>query len=452
MTLTGVPRYDPDGCSTVGSHAVVLGAGIAGLLAGRVLSDAFGSVTVVDRDPLPDEPVARRSTPQAHHVDAMLEGGRATLSDLFPGFDEAVHREGGVSIDAGSEFKYYHEGDFLASTPTRLPMLCASRPLFERVIRRELENIPRVTLRSEHQFLRYLFDGDSSAVSGVVVRDDRGAEREIDADLVVDATGRTSRTPNWLESRGYASPPVTEVEVDLAYSTVRLDRPPGDRRGFLVAPSQGNPRGGTAVPIENGQWILTVFGLHGDHPPTTTGGVVAFAGSLPTDELRGLLESNAIASDTVHHYPLPASRWRRYDELDRFPDRLVPIGDAIASFNPIYGQGMSVAALEALQLHHSLAADGLRSLSRRYLRRTADVIGVIWRTSVASDFSFEETAGKKPPGTDLFNWYVSRVTRAAHSDGRVSEAFARVLRLERHPVSLLAPRLLARVLLPDRFR
>ncbi len=446
MLPSAGPRYDADRVSTVGERAIVVGAGMAGLLAARVLADGFREVTIVDRDPLPDEPIARRGVPQAEHVHVLLEPGRIVLEDLFPGYGEDLLSAGGLVIDATTDLAYYQQGAFLAEGPHRLPMYCASRPLFEHVVRSRLADRDDVTLRAGERVTDYVTAGPLSPVEGVHLSGD-GQTESLAADLVVDATGRTSKTPNWLERHHYAPPVTDDVRVDLAYSTAVLERPPDDRRAFLIAPSPPIARGGTAIPIEGDRWIVTLFGLHGDHPPTDRAGLERFARELPTPELADLIEGHRWRSDSIHHYPFPSSRRRRYEALHRVPDGLVVTGDAVASFNPIYGQGMSIAALDALQLHHTLAG-GLSNLESRFFDRVGDVVDTVWRMTVGADFEFPATEGPKPPGTDLSNRYVSRVIDTAHTDGHVADRFARVLRLEQPPTALLAPSVLWRVATP----
>ena len=197
---------------------------------------------------------------------------------------------------------------------------------------------------------------------------------------------------------------------------------------------------------------MTLFGLHGDHPPTDPDGFRAFADSLPTPALSRLLDGHEWRAGEIHHYPFPSSRRRRYEDLHRFPGGLLVTGDAVASFNPIYGQGMSVAALDALQLHHALAADDLDALASQFFDRVGEVVDIVWRMTVGADFEFPATEGPKPRGTDLFNRYVARVIETAHSDPHVSDAFARVLRLERRPTTLLSPGVAWRVLAPEKLR
>jgi 2-polyprenyl-6-methoxyphenol hydroxylase-like FAD-dependent oxidoreductase len=269
------------------------------------------------------------------------------------------------------------------------------------------------------------------------------------ADLVVDTTGRTSRTPTWLTEHGYEAPPLEEVEIDLAYSTVYLDRPTGDKRAFFVMPCPPRTRGVGVLPVEDGRWVLTLFGVHGDHPPTDREGLADFVDSLPVDELSTLFAERSVRSAAVAHYPFPSNRRRRYWDLDRFPENFLVLGDAIASFNPIYGQGMSVAALEALQVHHALANGGQRDLAGRVFDRIEPVVDDAWNLAVSADFRFEETSGAKPTGTDLLNRYLGRLTRKAHEDAALADAYSRVVTMERRPTSLLRPRVAWRVLKPS---
>lgn len=448
MALNSIPRFDDDRLTGGSGRAVVVGASMAGLMAARVLADAFETVTVVDTDPVLDEPVGRRGTPQDRHVHVLQEAGRATLEDLFPGFGEALLSAGGLMVDSATDLQFYDEGDFIADGPTRLPMYCASRPLFEYVARELLADIGGVTLRGDCRVKDYLRSDDGTAVEGVVLEEGGREETTFPADLVVDATGRTSRTPSWLENHGYTSPSTDEVVIDLAYSTVVVDRPPDDRRGYIALPTPPRTRGGGVIPVENGGWLVTLAGVHGDHPPTDVDGLLDFAGRLPIPHILEVLEDHEIRSEEVHHYPFRSTVRHRYEDLDRFPDGLVVVGDAIASFNPVYGQGMSVAALEAVQLHHALAAGGTDSLPYRFFQRAGDIVDDAWNLAVSADFQYPETTGPRPLGTGLLSRYLSRLTRKAHTDPVLADAFARVLMMERRPMSLVRPAILWRVLKP----
>jgi 2-polyprenyl-6-methoxyphenol hydroxylase-like FAD-dependent oxidoreductase len=448
MTLATVSRYDPDGVSDVGDRAIVVGGSVAGLLSARVLADGFEQVTVVERDPLPDEPTTRPGVPQGNHIHVLQEAGRATLEDLFRGYGEDLLSAGGLLIDVMSDFVHYEEGGYLAEGPSRMPAYFATRPLLERIVRRRVDAHERIDLRAGCRCTDYLVDEDATAVEGVVVREGDAAAAEVPADLIVDTTGRASRTPTWLTDHGYTAPEVDEVVIDVAYSTVLVGRPPDDRRAFFVAPDSPRTRGAGVFPVEGDRWQATLFGYHGDHPPTEPDGFREFAASLPGPDLEGLLERQPWVSEEVAHYPFPSNRRHRYEDLDRFPDGLVVVGDAIASFNPIYGQGMSVAALEALELHHALAAGDVAALGRRFFGRVAETVDAPWSVAVGGDFDFPRTTGSKPRGTDLVNRYLARLLRKAHTDGELREALYRVFMMEDPPGALFSPGVAGRVLKP----
>lgn len=447
VTLTTVPRYDSDLSSEKDGRAVVIGASMAGLLAARVLADWFEEVTVIDKDSLPAGPVARRGVPQGKHPHALLEAGRATLADLFPGYVEDLFSAGAVVTDFASDVQFYGEGGFLAHGPLRMETPSATRPVIEQVTRNHLSKLDGVQMRANCQFTDYLLDGAGTTVEGVKIRKN-GEASELTAELVVDATGRTSRTPNWLADHGYTPPEVEEVPIDVAYSTTYVERPPDERRTFLVPPAPPITRGGMAAPVEGDRWVVTMNGVHGDIPPTDFEGFSEFADTLPTPEVKHLLDAHAFAADDIEHYPFPSNRRNRYEDLDRFPAGLLVVGDAIASYNPVYAQGISVAALEALVLHQTVAEGGTENLALRFFDRAGAVVDEAWMLSVGTDFAFPQTTGPKPRGTDLVGRYLSRLIRRAHTDGELSDAFVRVMTMERPASSLFRPGVAWRVLKP----
>ncbi|WP_323172560.1 FAD-dependent monooxygenase [Natrialba sp. PRR66] len=448
MTLETVSRYDPTRRFEGGDHAVVIGAGMAGLCAARVLADGFTEVTIVERDSLIDEPVTRRGVPQSQHIHVLLEGGRATLEDLFPGFGEELLSAGGVAHDAARDVKFYMEGDFLANGPRRCTVYGATRPLYEQVVREQVAALEGVHFRSNSQFTDYLVTDAATSVTGILVQDEGGETTAITTDLTVDATGRTSRTPRWLDEHGYTRPSVDEVRIDVAYSSTTVERPATDRRGIIVTPSPQLPRGGTFVPVEDGRWVMTLWGMHGDAPPTDPAGFANFAASLPVPDLKRMLDDHPWRTDDIAHYPFPSNLRRRYEDLDRFPEGLIVIGDGVASFNPIYGQGMSVAAFEAAQLQHALVQDSHTNLAPRFFDRIEETVDLAWNLAVGSDHQFPQTEGPKPRGTDFLNWYLSRFLRKAHTDGELWDLFFSVQMMEKPPTALLRPGVVWRVFKP----
>lgn len=446
MALSTLLRYDKTQVTQTDGHAIVIGAGMAGLCAARVLADAFTKVTVIDQDPLPSTPTGRRGVPQDSQPHVIQEAGRATLEDFFPGFCEKLLRAGGLLIDGASDLDYYYDGDFLADGPERLPNYCATRPLFEHTVRECATNIEGITLRPECRFIDYLYE--DTTICGVTVDDSTGRTTNITADLVVDASGRMSPTPKWLENHGYIHPEVSEIQVDVTYSTVIIERPPTDRRMLVVPPTPPRTRGGGAFPIEGDRWIVTIQVMYDDTAPQNCEELLEYAESLPVPDLKQLLETQSWRSDEVTCYPFPSNIRRHYENLTQFPDGLVVIGDALVSFNPLYGQGVSVAALEALSLHHALASGKDDTLAPRFYNRAEEVLDNAWTMAIGADLQFYQANQSQPRGTGIFNWYLTKLRQSAHTDGTLTDAFSRVARMEKPPLSLLQPSIVRRVLFP----
>jgi 2-polyprenyl-6-methoxyphenol hydroxylase-like FAD-dependent oxidoreductase len=445
MTLATISRYDSNQIANQGGHAVVIGAGMAGLLAARVLTDAFDEITVIDRDPLPDDPVSRRGVPQGNQPHVLLESGRATLEDLFPGFSEDLRSAGGVTIEFGADLKVYLQGDFIAAGPNRHEMILATRPLLEHLVRQRVFTLDRVHIHTPCQFVEYLTN-DATTIGGVVLRDQKSKREELKANLVVDATSRTSRTPAWLKEHGYTPPALDEIRIDLGYGSTFIERPPNDTRAFSVEAEAPHTRGAFVFPVEGDRWHVNLHGVHGDHPPADTESFREFAASLPTPVVKDLLDKHPIVSEGIIRYPFASSRRYRYEDLDQFPEGLIVIGDAIASYNPVNGQGMSVAALQALTLHHALATDDRKELAFQFFDRAAEVVNIAWDLSTGGDLAFPQTEGPRPRGTAILDWYLERLYRRAHTDGQLSDTLWVVFTLQQPPSILFRPQVIWRVL------
>lgn len=450
MTLATVPRYDRDRITEQRRHTVVVGAGMAGMVAARVLADAFDEVTVIDRDSFPDDPIPRRGVPPGNHVHSLWESGRATLEDLFPGFSEELRAAGGVTTELGSDFKIFLQGDFMAPGTDRHVMYFATRPVIEHLVRQHVSMLDRVQIRPQCQFIDYLVTDGGTAIEGVVIRNQASEREELTAEVVVDATGRTSRTPAWLEEHGYTPPPLDEIRIDLGYASTFIERPPNDTRAFAVDAEVPHTRGAFVFPIEGNRWLVSLYGRHGDHPPVDATSFTEFTSSLPTPVVKELLDEHPMVTKDIIRYPFPANRRYRYDELDRFPDGLVVIGDAIASYNPTNGQGISVAALQALALHHALATDDRREMGLRFFDDAAEIGGIAWDLTVGGDLEFPQTEGPRPRGTAVSNWYLNRMVRRAHTDSRLSDVVFQVFSLQQPPSELFRPRVIWRVVSPIR--
>jgi 2-polyprenyl-6-methoxyphenol hydroxylase-like FAD-dependent oxidoreductase len=437
------------------ARAVVVGGGIGGLLAARVLAERYLDVRVLDRDELAhqDPGGPRRGVPQGRHIHALLPRGRQLLEELLPGLTGQLVDAGAPNGDLLGDARLQLSGHRLARAHANLMTVSVSRPALEAAIRARVRELPNVTFAPACDVLGLVTAPDRRRVAGVRLlrRADGSAEEAFDADLVIDAMGRGSRTPSWLHELGYDEPPQERLAADVGYATRHFRLAPdaldGDW-GTLQGPTPACPRGGALARIEGDRWVVTLFGLLGDHPATDPHGFQAFADSLPCPDLGRAIRSGE-ALDAAAGFRFPASVRRRYERLRRFPEGLLPIGDAVCSFNPIYGQGMTVAALQALALREQVRRDGPPD-PRRWLRRVARIVAAPWQMAVGGDLALPGVEGPRTAATRLAGAYIARLHAAAAHDPRLAVAFARVMALVDPPRALLRPGTATRVLLGAR--
>jgi len=424
-------------------HAVVMGGSLAGLLAARVLTDRFARVTLVERDALPDGAANRRGVPQGVHTHGLLAGGSRALEQLFPGFARALVIDGALPGDIVRNFRWFFEGAPLARPASGMDGLIASRPFLEAAVRRRVRALPAVTTLDGTHVSGLTATAGRGRVTGVTLADGR----TLDADLVVDASGRGSRTPRWLAASGYQAPREERIEIGLGYTTRLFRREPAHLDGDLgtvVPPTPHGKRGGVMAAQEGGRWTVTLISHFVPPAPLDLDGFRHFAAALPSPDIHAVVR-DAVPMGEAMTSRFPASLRRRYEQLWQFPERLVVIGDAICSFNPIYGQGMSVAALEALALGDVLR-DGLADVGPRFFTKAAPIVDTPWATAAGNDLRMPETSGARSPIAPLLNAYVARLQRAAHADADLAIAFMGVTNLIAPPSALFAPRTVWRVL------
>ncbi|HET7519040.1 MAG TPA: FAD-binding monooxygenase [Actinomycetes bacterium] len=437
----------------IGDRAVVLGASMAGLLAARVLADAYGQVTVIDRDELPEAGAHRRGVPQGRHLHGLLARGQQALEELLPGLTAELIAQGAPAGDMLADTRLYLSGHRLRQARTGLVVLCASRPVLEGHVRARVRAIPNLRFLDRCDILGLAATPDGRRVTGVRVlrRADGSAAQLLGADLVVDATGRGARTPRWLEALGYPRPRQEQVRIGLGYAS-RTYRLPADALdgdlAVLQAATPGYPRTGGLQRLEGDRWMLTLGGILGDHPPTDPDGFLEFARSLRFPDIYETVRDAEPLDDPVS-FRFPASVRHRYERLGCFPDGLLVVGDAVASFNPVYGQGMSVAALEALTLRRHLER-GTRPQPRRFFADLARVVDVPWEIAAGGDLVFPDVQGRRTPRGRLLNAYITRLHAAAARDASLADAFVRVAGLVAPPQTLLHPRVAVRVVRPSR--
>ncbi|MGW4893351.1 FAD-dependent monooxygenase [Kitasatospora sp. NPDC004240] len=437
-------------------HAVVAGAGIGGLLAARVLVETYGRVTVVERDALPQAGVPRRGVPQSHHAHGLLSRGYEVLEELFPGLGQDLVAQGALIRDAQADVDWCNDGYEMRRSHSGLPCLLVSRAALERYIRARVEALPDVEIHDRCEVLEPVADPGGTRITGVRLLRVNAEPQVLPANLFVDATGRSNRGATWLTALGYRGPEEERVDSRLVYVSREYRRGPDSPAtdgpatdAYVIGASAHAPRGGVALAAEGDRWLVTLFGMNGDHPPTDPEGYHRFAASLPGPGLHRLLQG---AEPLTEPKPMriPVSIRRRYDRLERLPQGYLPFGDAICQFNPSYGQGMTVAACEAAALRECLAQASGDAAVRRFLKRAAAAADVAWDMSVGGDLRFPFVAGRRTLRSKLLNRYVARVHRAAAQDAEVGRAFLWVANLKSPPQRLFAPAVLRRVLRPGR--
>ncbi len=447
------------GLQSVGRHAIVIGGSVAGLLTARVLADHFDRVTIVDRDRLPIGAEFRDGVPQSRHLHGLLKRGLNVLEELFPGIESELLAAGAVRL-TGRDFLRMSAAGW-AKRFDGPPLIAASRELIEWSVRSRTLQHPKVGVVQEHEVAGLVLTADGSGVGGVQIRA-RGARRlseiaTLCADLVIDASGRSSKAPQWLESMGYSKPQETVINSFLGYASCVFAPGPGFQADWKVMmvgdkpPSM--PRAGALFPIEGGRWMVTLAGYARDYPPTDTAGFMEFARSLRSDILYQAIK-DASPLSRISGFRGTLNQRRHYESLTRWPERFVVLGDAACAFNPVYGQGMSVAAMTAVALRQCLAEaierrglSDLTGFARRMQQKVAKTSQGAWVIATGADARYPTTEGRQPRFVDrIMHAYLDRVIEVSMQDATVNAAFVRVVHLLDAPPALFRPAVALRAL------
>jgi 2-polyprenyl-6-methoxyphenol hydroxylase-like FAD-dependent oxidoreductase len=429
--------------------AVVLGASMGGLLAARVLSTRFERVIVVERDLLPAGPGMRKGVPQAAHAHGLLASGYQVIDAYFPGLMEELEDLGAARGDTVGDFLWFLHGRWKLRQPAGLRGIGVSRPCLEAAIRERVRALPNVRVLDGTEAVAPLLDSTGRRVRGLTIQPRKtDGTLTLDSDLLVDASGRGSRSERWLQEWGYRAPESLTIRVDVGYATRLFERRDGDffgsNGGVIAGAPPGTRRVGAVLAAEGHRWVITLVGILGDHPPSDEDGWLRFAASLPVRAVHDLAASAKPLGD-VTTYRYPANERRLYERLRELPEGYLVLGDALCTFNPIYGQGMSVAAMEARALEEDLTR-GLEGLPHRFYRRAAKIIDIPWAIATGEDLLSPAVEGPRPPGFRQLSRYLERVHALASLDPLVCTRFFRVLNLLAPPSALLSPGVAWRVL------
>lgn len=427
------------------NRAVVIGGSIAGLLAARVLADYFSTVTIIESDTLPLQPQARKGVPQSVQPHVLLAKGYRILAELFPGIDDELLQAGALPLDWAREFYRYSHGGWnaIATTPSDIVSITCSRPLLEWSIRRRLAQLSNVNFIDGKRVTGLL--GDRTSITGVYLQSSK-----FPAAFVVDASGRRSQTPKWLQSQGFTPPPETIVNPLLGYATRRyrfLNQT--EWKVMLVSHSPpDNPRLGYLAQIENGEWIATLGGYGRDYPPLDDQAFLEFARSLASPKFYEAIK-DAEPVSPIYAHRATANRLRHYDKIE-LPHNLIVLGDAVCALCPVYGQGMSVSALSAIVLRDWLEKEYKSSLgllnSSTFQKQLAKSNLLHWSLATTQDSQFPTTQGRREVSSGgLLNWYATRLLQLTNRDAQTHTQLLQIVNLVRSPLQLYHPKVIFRV-------
>jgi 2-polyprenyl-6-methoxyphenol hydroxylase-like FAD-dependent oxidoreductase len=450
--------------ANLGQHAVVIGGSLAGLMTARVLADHFESVTVLERDQIEMGPALHRSIPQGNHLHGLLLAGQQVMTSLYPGFLKKLDELGSIRCSVGKEMVLYgpfgkaytFTGSVREPRDFGIYFYQQSRGLLEYCVRQCTLECPNLRFQ------------DECIVQGLVYRNPyvdgvrykrNGEAATLAADLVVDAGGRGSHAPGWLREFGFESPAETTIGVDLAYASTKFRVPEDYDRseklnGFDWGIAPNCPNSGLLEIIEGDLWHVTLAGRFGHYPPNDQDGFLDFAKSLTTPRLYQLIKDAERVTD-ITTYRYPAAMLRHYERLPAFPEGLVVLGDAIASFNPVYGQGMSSAALQVQAFQKLLAerateGSGLAGLAMSFFPSAAEVAGNVWAQAANLDLSYPQTQGERPSDLKQRLAYFAAIDALATEDVEVHRLLIEVGNLCRPPSSLTEEPLCSRALAEQR--
>jgi 2-polyprenyl-6-methoxyphenol hydroxylase-like FAD-dependent oxidoreductase len=428
-------------------HAVVMGGSVAGLVAARVLADYFEKVTVLEKDACPVDGAPRAGVPQGRHTHILLPSGAQVLERLFPGRLAELVRDGAKKFDYGRS-RFYVSGTWLPRVATKLDSFAQTRPFLEEHLRRWVGEIPNVRIVYETNVFAPLFEQTNARVVGLEIGKTGAAREQLLADLVIDATGRHSRLPGWLAENGFGDVPETKIGIDLAYATGRFQVPadalPDHPMLYIVGPPPEKTRVGVVFQVENGIAFGGLAGYHGDYPPAELDGFLEFAKSLSQPDVFNVLARAKLCSP-IAQFRIPTAMRRHYQEMRRFPDGILPIGDSICALDPVFGQGMTIAAFQAEILARCLRR-GLKdeALRRAYLRAVDTCLDVPWTLCCTENFKYPQTTGPRPLSFPVMRLYNEFLTTSG--DPVVLAEVYKVLTLTAHPRILLRPDIAARAL------
>jgi 2-polyprenyl-6-methoxyphenol hydroxylase-like FAD-dependent oxidoreductase len=444
----------PSGSHKLGKRAVVIGAGIGGLATAGALARYFEQVDILERDRLAATAGSRSGTSQDRHPHGLLAGGLRALDQIFPGFESGLAAAGAVPVTFARDVQF--ERPDVGALPKRdfgISTLCATRPLTELVLRRRAEALANITLRPASRVTGIVPAASGAGVRGVRFVNGSGGSETLDADLVMDASGRGAPTLALFDALGWDRPQMTEIGVDITYATAVVEIPHDATADWKLVLTQPDPPHvalhSVLVPTEDGRWIIAIA----DHSATawieTWDAFFDASRSLITPTVYHALRY-ARPPDGIRHYRFPVSTWKHFERLPRLPRGVLPVADSFCRFNPIHGQGMSSAAKQALLLQDVLSRavaepDPIAAVQAGFMAEVASVLETPWTMSTSADLAFPNTRGQRPPDFAEARQFEAALFRAAVADPVVHRAVTEVALLLKSHHRLHEPDILRRI-------
>jgi 2-polyprenyl-6-methoxyphenol hydroxylase-like FAD-dependent oxidoreductase len=436
-----------------GKQAVVIGAGVSGLVAAQALADHFECVVVLERDEFKGA-IPRPGVPQGRHPHGLLAGGLIPLNELFPGFTHSLVQAGGHVADVGLDVRAEFPGmPAFPRHPLDVHFALISRPRMEFLMRTQLEVRGDVKLLGGCRDVTILGESDGRAVNAVSYENHEGVRQTLAAELIVDASGRGMPTIEFLKSVGLPEPEETVIGVDINYATALYEVPaaaaPEFKASMTLAKAPEKSRGGYTMIREDGLWFVLLVSRGADKSPVDEDAFVAFSQDLATQTVYDIVNSGKRRGE-ISRYAFPESRRRHFNRMATFPRGLIPLGDSVCRLNPVYGHGMTVAAKEAVVLRDVLAAhasndDPLAEVSRDYLARIESVIDDPWAMSSLPDLVYPDTRGQRPENLQQMLEYQFALCHAATRDPLLHKLYADVLHLVKPASAVNSPEVIEKV-------
>lgn len=439
---------------SAGKIAVVNGGGISGMIAARVLSDFFESVIVIEQDGTTDTKKPRKFAPQGHHVHLMLGKGTDLLEDLFPGFVDDLEKLGAYRFNFYRGWKWFHYGSWRRRDELEDSGYVQTRPLLEYNLRRRTEAVSNIRFEYGSIVTGYLSRNQGKSVHGIRVRNVSHIEYNLEADLVVEAGGRNGKVMDFLSEINAPLPAEELREVRPGYTSLHfehINRMGDDWDVMIVHPhAPHSSKAGFIFHIEDDHWHVSLGGNLVEETPDNLQSFLDYAKQLDSPAIYEAIK-DARPINEITSIRIPAYRRRYFEKIKNPPERLIVVGDSYAVVNPIYGQGMMLAALEIdafrnLLRKRSLNNRGLDGLTKEYFRDAGKWVDNAWLILASLDLSYPQFRDKRGLIINILIWYIDRLMKKCAYDEKIFAAFNKVFHFRKRALYLLRPEIFFRVL------